>query len=66
MLKDYDVVIDVLQKHHDKLMDMVNQNLRSEFMGLNIMDDIRLKQCEQLKKAIRMWKASEHGLGNNE
>jgi hypothetical protein len=27
------------------------------------MDDIRLEQCEQLTKAIRMWKASEYGLG---
>ena len=59
MSEDYDVVVDVLQKHHDKLMAMVNQNLRSEFLGLNIMDDIRLKQCEQLKQAINMWKSQK-------
>lgn len=59
MNDDYDVVIDVLQKHHDKLMAMVNQNLRSEFIGLNIMDDIRLEQCEQLKLAISMWKSQK-------
>lgn len=61
--KDYDVVLDVLQKHHDKLMSMTMRNMTSEFVGMNIMDDIRLEQCEQLKKAMRMWKAQEHGLG---
>lgn len=61
--KDYDVVLDVLQKHHDNLMSMTMRNMTSEFIGMNIMDDIRLEQCEQLKKAMRMWKAQEHGLG---
>lgn len=61
--KTYDVVLDVLQKHHDKLISMTMQNMTSEFVGMNIMDDIRLEQCEQLKKAMRMWKAQEHGLG---
>ena len=61
--KDYDVVLDVLQKHHDNLMSMTMRNMNSEFIGMNIMDDIRLEQCEQLKKAMRMWKAQEHGLG---
>lgn len=59
MSEDYDVVTDVLQKHYDKLMSMVNQNLRSEFIGLTIMDDIRLAQCEQLKLAISMWKSQK-------
>jgi len=61
--KTYDVVLDVLQKHHDKLMELTMQNMRSEYFEMGIMDDIRLEQCEQLKKAMRMWKAQEHGLG---
>lgn len=59
----YDVVLDTLQKHHDKLMKITMENMTSEFIGIGIMDDIRLEQCEQLKKAMRMWKAQEHGLG---
>lgn len=58
----YDVVLDTLQKHHDKLMEMTMRNMRSEFLGMNIMDDIRLEQCEQLKEAIEVWKA--HKLGD--
>lgn len=53
---DYDVVIDVLQKHRDKLWKMTQQNMTSEFLGMNIMDDIRLEQIEQLDKAIALWK----------
>ena len=63
MEKEYDVVLDTLQKHHDKLMKITMQNMNSEFLDMGIMDDIRLEQCEQLKKAMRMWKALEHGLG---
>lgn len=59
MSEYYDVVTDVLQKHYDKLMSMVNQNLRNEFIGLNIMDVIRLEQCDQLKLAISMWKSQK-------
>lgn len=57
----YDVVLDTLQKHHDKLMELTMQNMRSEFLGLSIMDDIRLEQCEQLKEAIEVWKAHKRG-----
>lgn len=63
MNKEYDVVLDTLQTKHDNLMAMTMKNMNSEFVRLGIMDDIRLEQCEQLKKAIRMWKASEYGLG---
>lgn len=51
----FDVVLDVLQKHHDKLMNMTMANMNSEFIGLNIMDDIRLNQIEELKEAMRIW-----------
>ena len=52
--KDYDVVIDVLQKHHDKLWDM---SKNKEDWG--IMDFIRLEQMKQLKEAMKMWKDSK-------
>lgn len=59
--QEYDVVLDTLQKHHDKLMEVTMQNMRSEFLGMSIMDDIRLEQCEQLKEAIAVWKAHKRG-----
>jgi len=55
MTKEYDVVLDALQTKYDALMAMTMQNMNSEAMGLNIMDDIRLEQCEQLKQAMRIW-----------
>ena len=51
--KDYDVVIDVLQKHRDILWKMTQQNMNSDMF--NVMDDIRLEQIDQLDKAIIMW-----------
>lgn len=53
---DYDVVIDVLTKHRDKLQQMVDQNLRSEFIGMGIMDDIRLEQIAQINQCLKLWK----------
>jgi hypothetical protein len=47
----YDVVLDVLQKHHDKLWNMTSRN---EQWGL--MDQIRLEQMETLKDAMEIWK----------
>jgi hypothetical protein len=52
---DYDVVIDTLQKQHDLLWRMTEQNMNSEF-GMSLMDDIRFKQMDQLQQAIDMWK----------
>jgi hypothetical protein len=57
----YDVVLDTLQKRHDKLMELTMQNMRSELLGIGIMDGIRLEQCEQLKEAIEVWKAHKRG-----
>ena len=51
--KDYDVVVDVLQKHREKLWMMTNLNMNAE--SFNIMDQIRLEQIDQLDKAIIMW-----------
>lgn len=47
----YDVVVDVLQRHHDKLWDM-SKNIED----WGIMDYIRLEQMNQIKQAIKMWK----------
>lgn len=49
--KEYDVVLDVLQKHYDKLWDM---SKNKEDWGM--MDFIRLDQMDQLKKAMTLWK----------
>lgn len=59
MSEDYDVVIDVLQKHHDTLWNMSKN--KDEW---GIMDYIRLEQMEQLKKAMKLWK--EQTKENNE
>jgi hypothetical protein len=56
MTEDYDVVLDTLQKHRDILWKMTERNMTSEHVQMNIMDDIRLKQIEQLDKAMTMWK----------
>ena len=55
--EDYDVVIDVLQKHRAVLWKMTNLNMSCEYGGMGIMDQIRLEQIDQLDKAIIMWKA---------
>jgi hypothetical protein len=53
---DYDVVIDALQTKRDRLMEITMRNMKSDFIGMGIMDDIRLKQCAELDRAIEMWK----------
>jgi len=55
MNEEYDVVIDVLEKHKDKLWKMTQSNMNADMM--NIMDDIRLEQISQLQKAIVMWQS---------
>jgi hypothetical protein len=56
MSDDYDVVLHTLQKERDKLWSMTERNMNSEFIGMGIMDDIRLSQIRQLDIAMRMWK----------
>ena len=51
-MDDFDVVVDALQKHRDRLWDMINRNMKSEYASLNIMEDIRFYQIEQLDAAI--------------
>lgn len=56
--KDFDVVTDTLQKKIDVLWKMTQSNMNSEFFSMGIMDDIRLEQIDQLKRAINLWKAN--------
>jgi hypothetical protein len=55
MEEEYDVVVDVLQKHHDKLWNMTRAQMDSGY-GMSLMDDIRFEQMDQLLQAIDMWK----------
>jgi len=57
--QEYDVVIDALQEKRDRLWKMNQQNMNSEFMGMGIMDQIRLEQIDQLDRAILSWKKSK-------
>jgi hypothetical protein len=54
MSEDYDVVLDTLQKHRDKLWKMTQSNMNADMM--NLMDDIRLEQIDQLDRAMKLWK----------
>jgi len=56
MTEEYDVVLDTLQKQRNILWKMTERNMTSEFLGMSIMDDIRLEQIEQLDKAMKMWR----------
>jgi hypothetical protein len=48
--QSYDVVIDILQKHRDKLWDITKGNTE-----WGIMDQIRLRQIEELQDAMDIW-----------
>ena len=54
-MDDYDVVIDTLQKQYDKLWNMTQAQMNSEY-GMSLLDDIRFEQMDQLQQAIDMWK----------
>ena len=56
ILDEFDIVINTLQRQHDILWKMTEQNMNSEF-GMSLLDDIRFKQMDQLQEAIDMWKA---------
>lgn len=53
---EYDVVVDTLQKKIDALWKMTQANMNTDMM--NIMDDIRLEQIDQLKNAIVVWRVN--------
>ena len=51
--EDYDVVIDTLQKKYDILWKLIEENSNMDMS--TIMDDIRLKQMDELTQAINLW-----------
>jgi hypothetical protein len=53
MPDDYDVVIHTLQERKDKLWKMTQSNMEMGMM--NLMDDIRLEQIQELNEAMGMW-----------
>lgn len=53
--EDYDVVVDVLTNHKDILHKLTMRNMNSEYVGLNIMDDIRLEQIAEIDECLRVW-----------
>jgi hypothetical protein len=57
--EDFDIVIHTLQEKIDILWKITEKNMTSEYLSMNIMDDIRLEQIDQLKKAIAMWKENK-------
>ena len=58
-MKEYDVVLDTLQKQRDILWKMTERNMTSEYLGMGIMDDIRLEQIAELDKAMKLWKSRD-------
>jgi hypothetical protein len=64
MTEDYDVVLATLKEKRDQLWNMTERNMRSEYIGMNIMDDIRLDQIQQLEEAMRMWQARANDTKN--
>jgi len=50
---DYNVVVNTLQEKRDQLWKMTKSNMDNDMM--NIMDDIRLRQIDELEKAITLW-----------
>lgn len=59
--KDYDVVLDTLQKHYDALWKMTQRNMNADMF--NIMDQIRLEQMDQLKAAMDLWRKHKQHFG---
>jgi hypothetical protein len=53
MTDDFDIVIHTLQEKKDHLWKMTKSNMNTDMV--NIMDDIRLEQIDQLDKAMRLW-----------
>ena len=60
--QEYDVVLDVLQKHYDVLKDMNERN--RILLGGGVMDQIRFDQMDEIKEAMRWWKERKGILRN--
>ena len=59
---EYDVVLDVLQKHYDVLKDINERN--RILLGGGVMDQIRFDQMDEIKEAMRWWKERKGMLRN--
>jgi len=53
MTDEFDIVIHTLQEKKDRLWKMTQDNMNSDMV--NIMDDIRLEQIQELNEAMGMW-----------
>ena len=53
MEKEFDVVVDALMQRYDALWKLTLSNMNMGMM--NAMDDIRLKQMDEIKEAVSMW-----------
>ena len=53
MTDEFDIVIHTLQEKKDKLWKMTQDNMNTDMV--NIMDDIRLEQIQELNEAMGMW-----------
>ena len=52
--EQYDVVLSTLEEKRNLLWKMTESNMNMDMM--NVMDDIRLEQIQQLDKAMELWK----------
>lgn len=64
--QEYDVVVDVLTKHIQTLWEMTERNMQSEYVGMNIMDDIRLNHIREMNQCIGVWKQYKNRIANPE
>jgi hypothetical protein len=51
---NYDVVTDILTKHKEQLNKMIQSNAQMNL--LNIMDDIREYQIQEIDECLALWK----------
>jgi len=65
-MNEYDIVIATLEEKKQKLWKMTESNMNMDMM--NLMDDIRLEQIQELNEAMGMWllwKEEKCGKTNN-
>ena len=53
MEKEFDIVIATLEEKKQKLWKMTQDNMNMDMV--NLMDDIRLEQIQELNEAMGMW-----------
>lgn len=53
IMDEYDVVMDTLTRKKNELWKITRSNMNNDMV--NIMDDIRLQQIQELNEAMGMW-----------